>query len=127
MPKDKYILISESDWENIYKVQDRIIEDLKQELKRKDVRVWVHRYSDKYFNKVYLPIGELRISIEGGCTLKDFTAQTFLNCVEETAGVKLIDSEIAQRRERVNQENVDKIKKIPKFIKWLFNIKYDSI
>lgn len=127
MLKDKYILISESDWENIYKVQDQLIADLKKELSRKDIKVYIHRYTDRYFDSVYLPIGELRISIEGGYALKDFTAQTFLNCVEETAGVKLIDSEIAQRRERVNQENVDKIKKIPKFIKWLFNIKYDSI
>lgn len=123
--KDKFILIPESDWENIYKVQDKIIDELKDQLSRKDVRIFMHRYTDHYFKPYFQQIGNIRVSIEGGYSLKDFNKQTFLNIVQESTGAMIIESKIAYERERINKENVEKIKKIPKFIRWLFNINYE--
>lgn len=123
--KDKFILISEKEWESVYKVQDKIIHDLKRELDRKDVRIFMHRYTDHYFKPHFQHIGDIRISVEGGYSLKNFNKQNFLNIVEESAGVMVIDSYAARQREKNNKENVEKIKKLPGFIRWLFNINYE--
>lgn len=117
--KEKFVLIPESEWDSVYKKQQDIINDLKYELEHRDITIFIHR-SYGFGHTGLDNIGLLSIDARGAYKIKDFNKDNFLRAVYFDLRIDLSKTKDEEQR-LIDASN--KIKNIPKLIRWIFRIK----
>lgn len=119
LDKEKYIMIPLNEWENNYKKQQEIINDLRYTIEHRAIEIKLHR-SYGFGHVGYSNIAKLEITVSGGYKLIDVNREWFISAIQVDFNIDLTKS---KEEEKKLLEAADKIRKLPKIVKWLFRIK----
>lgn len=130
MKDEKYISIEHDRWEEYYKPLEEINKGLESKVRNLE-RTLAGNYINLYISNMWFPdashgrlekLGIVNIGIDPreGYSVKEFDKGKFLRYVQELSGVNI---SINNERQKQLLAAAEKVNKLPKFIKYLFNIK----